>query len=203
MRIIGISARKRRGKDTVAEYLIEHHGFQRYSFADPLKRGAMELFGFTEEQMWGDLKEVVDPRWNMTPRRVLQLLGTQLLQFDIHKHLEEGEFTYKGEPIGRTIWVHRFRLWIEDEVNKIKEEFGDDAKLLVSIADVRFPHEAEPIRELGGEIWKIERPSLDQQETNSMDEHASEMEVDNIKEDKLIINDGTLEELYEKIEKNL
>ncbi len=35
--LIGISGRKRSGKDTLASRLISEHGFTRVAFADPLK----------------------------------------------------------------------------------------------------------------------------------------------------------------------
>lgn len=190
MKLIGIVGQKRCGKDTIADYLIKNNSFQRYSFADPIKRGAMEMFGFTEAQMWGSAedKETVDPRWGISPRRMLQLMGTELFQFDITKHLTEDEF-----PIGREVWVHRFKLWYEDQTKKltINDNFN------VVIADVRFIHEAKAIHQMGGEIWRVERPSI-----ISTDLHASEKEQLEIEADVTIINDSGLEELYIKIREN-
>ena len=40
----------------------------------------MEMFGFTEDQVFGDAKDVIDPVWGVTPRLVLQVLGTELMQ---------------------------------------------------------------------------------------------------------------------------
>lgn len=50
--LIGIIGKKRSGKDTISDYLIKNYGYQKYGFADPLKRGAKEIFGFTDEQLW-------------------------------------------------------------------------------------------------------------------------------------------------------
>lgn len=186
VKIIGVLGLKRSGKDTTADYLIKHHGFQRYAFADPIKRAAMEMFGFTEAQMWGSQedKETIDERWVISPRRMLQLMGTELFQFDIHKYLNEGEFNW-----GRAVWVRKFELWVEEQRNK-----QSDKDLLIVLSDVRFHHESSKIKELGGQIWKIERPSL-----NNIDVHSSETEMQSIVTDKTIINDGTLDDLYEKI----
>ncbi len=186
-KLIGIVGQKRCGKDTIADYLIKNNLFQRYSFADPIKRGAMEMFGFTEAQMWGSAedKETIDPRWGISPRRMLQLMGTELFQFDITTHLTENEF-----PIGREVWVHRFKLWYEDQSKKLTTNDSFN----VVIADVRFKHEAKAIREMGGEIWRVERPSI-----ISSDLHASEKEQLEINADVTIINDSGLEELYQKI----
>jgi hypothetical protein len=184
IKLLALVGRKRTGKDTVAEYLIDNHNYVKYSFADPIKKGVMEMFGFTESQMWGseEDKETIDPRWGISPRRMLQLMGTELLQYDIHKHTKENEFN-----MGREIWVNRFRIWYKDQVSKNNE-------LKVVVPDLRFPHEEKVIKELGGVVWRIDRPSLTNKDT-----HSSENEMDIIVPNKVIINDGSLEELYEKI----
>jgi len=41
------------GKDTVGAYLAEKYGAVTVAQADPLKRFAAEVFGFSEEQLWG------------------------------------------------------------------------------------------------------------------------------------------------------
>lgn len=204
MKLIGIVGKKRSGKDTIAEYLIANNRFQRYSFADPIKKGVMEMFGFTEAQMWGSAedKETVDPRWGISPRRMLQLVGTELFQYDIRKHLKDDEF-----PIGREVWVHKFKLWYQEEkALKVREALtlkqarlsSADPEFNVVIADMRFVHEAKAVREMGGVIWRVERPSL-----VSVDEHASEMEQNSIVADVTITNDGSLEDLYKKVREGL
>lgn len=53
------------GKDSVAKILVETRGWQLYSLAGPLKRFAYDLFGFTEEQLYGpsSARNEPDPRW--------------------------------------------------------------------------------------------------------------------------------------------
>jgi hypothetical protein len=41
------------GKDTVADRLAEKHGFVKVALADPMKRFCMEVYDFSEEQLWG------------------------------------------------------------------------------------------------------------------------------------------------------
>lgn len=189
--VIGIVAKKRSGKDTSADYLIEKYNFQKYWFADPLKRGAMAIFGFTEEQMYGDLKEVIDEEWGVTPRRVLQIMGTELFQHELPKHLPE------FESVGRLIWVKRFMQWYKKKSEEANT--GKSFDFNIVIADVRFQHEADAILALGGQVWKVNRPGLP-----NVDDHASEMELDNITGiTHYIENDGTLQDLYNKIDANL
>lgn len=177
--IVGVLGKKRSGKDTTGDYLVSNKKFVKYSFANPLKRGAMEIFGFTEDQVFGDSKDIIDPIWGVTPRLVLQVMGTELFQYDIQKHIPE------FQAIGRKIWVKRFKQWYEN-----------NSHLDVVICDVRFQHEADAIMELGGHIWKVQRPSI-----VSADEHASEKEMDSITGVTAeIINDRTLHDLYDKID---
>ena len=177
--LIGIIGKKRSGKDTSGDYLVSEKNFTKYSFANPIKRGAMELFGFSEEQVFGDLKDVVDPTWGITPRLVLQIMGTEIFQYDMPKHIPE------LQVFGRGFWVKRFEQWYEQNKN-----------LDVVICDVRFQHEADAILKMGGQVWKVQRPSL-----VSVDEHASEMEMDLITGvTNILQNDGTLEDLYNKID---
>ena len=85
--IIGVLGKKRSGKDTTGDYLVANKNFVKYSFANPIKRGAMELFGFTEDQVFGDAKDEIDPTWGITPRLVLQIMGTEVFQYDMPKYL--------------------------------------------------------------------------------------------------------------------
>ena len=64
----------------------------------------------------------------------------------------------------------------------------------VIIADVRFPNEADAIKERGGILIRIERPGA------GAGEHISETALDNYdKFDYIVNNDGTLEDLFTKI----
>src|SRR3990167_3895332 len=63
--IIGIGAQARVGKDTIADYLVKEYGFRKTSMASSLKEGiGRGVFGFNDEQLYGNLKEVVDKFWD-------------------------------------------------------------------------------------------------------------------------------------------
>lgn len=90
------------GKDTVAARLAEKHQFVSVALADPMKRFCKEIFGFTDEQLWGpsEARNKPDRRYRrgllvhgrsvgkstdvpdteplyLTPRYALQQLGTE------------------------------------------------------------------------------------------------------------------------------
>lgn len=202
MKLIGVVGRKRNGKDTIADYLISKYNFNKYSFADPLKRGCMAMFGFTEAQVFGELKDEIDPLWGCKPRDVLQVMGTELCQYHIQEYIPA------FKDIGRLVWVRRFEQWYKNELSQAdefnnslsgKQIITDDKSkqidVKVVLSDVRFIHEAETIKKLGGEIWKVVRPG-----TDVGDFHASEKELDEIEFTHLIENNSTLEDLYRKVD---
>lgn len=54
------------GKDTVANFMVKDGGFVAVAQADPMKQLAKLVFGFSDEQLWGesrDLKERIDDRY--------------------------------------------------------------------------------------------------------------------------------------------
>lgn len=180
MKLIGFLAKKRCGKDTVSDYLVKKYSFQKLSLADPLKDATAILFGFSHEQLYGDLKDDVDPNWKVSPRIVLQWLGTDIFRRDVNSIIPgiQGDF------------------WVESMKVKYNNLIKDDPNARFAIADVRFPNEVKAIHELGGIVVKIDRPGYD-----NTDQHVSEKNIDLITDyDVLIENDGTLEELYKKID---
>jgi len=194
--IIGLVGTKRSGKDTVADYLCEKHSFVKYSLADPMKNAVKEIFLMSDEQLWGDKKEEIDPRYNTTPRKILQVFGTELFQYDIYKHIPELSI----EP--RKLWINRFVQWYNNkqsiEINKFgfQDIFIRPQELRgVVISDVRFPHEADELRKLDAIIIRVVRYPLPK------DAHVSETEQINIETDIVIYNTGTIEKLYKNIDK--
>jgi hypothetical protein len=180
--LIGICGRKMSGKNTFADYLSEEYGYVQYAFADPIKKACKAIFGFTDEQCWGNLKEVSDSFWNITPRKALQIIGTELFQYELPKYASE------LANIGRTFWVQCFARWYEQQLTKFPD-------IKVAVTDVRFPFEADFITRVGGSVVKVVRPSI-----ITVDTHASETEMDAIQYKFLIENNTTIDDLHMKID---
>ncbi len=194
LKLIGICGRKRHGKDSVGRILRNHHNYRLTAFADAVKRVAMDVYGLSWDQCYGDgpEKEADDPRWNLSPRVIMQRIGTEV-----------------GRSIHPDTWV-RHTL---DNVRHAAEGGGfverDDAWMKFvtvpspvvhtawAVTDVRFPNEADAIRAAGGAVVKVVRPSLG----TPTDEHPSETSVDLVREDVLIVNDGTLDVLADRVDR--
>jgi hypothetical protein len=183
--IIGFMGKKQSGKDTAAKFLINNYSFKRYAFGDPVKKICKIMFGFNDEQLYGDKKECIDPDWNISPRQAFQVIGTEFAQFGIYKHLPE----LNEKVPHRELWVMSFKKWYWDNLK-------EDRNLRVVISDVRFSHEVNAIRELGGIIVKINKDNI------PLDSHTSEKEMDNISPHKIdykISNNEGIPELNTKI----
>lgn len=127
--IIGLMGKARSGKTSVAEVLEKKYGFKHFAFADSLKEKVMIEFGLSQEEVYGKFKEVEIPLYNLTPREILQKVGT----------------------FYRSIYEN---YWVDMIYNSIvKMEIKDSC----CVSDVRYPNEIDTIKELNGYIIKIER----------------------------------------------
>lgn len=174
--LIGLySSAPQSGKSTVASYLTEH-GFYNIPFAGPLKRMIRTFLvqvGYgpdTIEHLITEGKEEKIPGIDVTPRHLMQTLGTEWGRTCVHPD----------------VWL---QCWQTTATRYIKSGTP------VACDDVRFPNEAELIRSLGGELWLVERSSA-----RRSTEHASEGGLDNFPVfDRRIVNDGSLLDLYQQV----
>lgn len=127
--LIGLAGPAGAGKTYLALTLVKELGFERGSYADKLRKVASVLFGVPTQTFRLD-KYTIDPFWNMTPREMLQKLGTDACR----------------NHIVSNIWVKSF--WRDADML-----YGGYPLV---IDDVRFPDEAQAIIDRGGIIYKIE-----------------------------------------------
>lgn len=143
--LIGIVGFAGSGKGIVGQSLNRNHGFVVDSFAAPLKDATSSIFGWPRELLEGDTdksrfwRERPDRFWskefedrNFTPRKAMQLLGTDACR----------------NNIGNSIWVASF-----------VKRWHDAGKPDTVVTDCRFPNEIEIIQSFGGKIIRIKRGS--------------------------------------------
>ena len=176
MRIIGLGYKAKSGKDTLAGMLARGHGFMHFSFAEPLKKVCAGVFGFTNAQVYGGLKEAIDEFWGFAPRKAMQLVGTECFK-----------------PVfGDDVWVRAMERHIFDPAWPYSPRVVG-----VVISDVRFRVEAEAIKRWGGKVVRVDRHSAGA--SGGVANHASETELDTYADwDAVIDNNGTLEDLEAK-----
>ena len=184
-KMIGFLAKRQRGKDTACDYLVEKYGYTKRAFAYPLKKGIQEWFGFSDEQLFTEKKEEEDKNWGVSPRHVCQVVGSEVVRDMFPKILLPN--------IGNDFWVRRGDIWYEH--NK------DSHHGKVVWSDVRFQNEVDYILSKGGVVIKIDRPELDEKESEKTDTHQSELCIDKINNySGKVLNVGTLEDFYKDID---
>ena len=171
-RFIGLySASPGCGKSTVARFLTAR-GCERISFADPLRSMACSLLldlGYDSGQAhdWlHDQKERTIPELGVSPRHLLRTLGTEWGRSCIHPSL----------------WLLAFQARASGYSQ-------------VVVDDVRFPNEAELLRQRGGVLWRIDRPGHQRPAEHSSDDALVDWTFD-----RVITNDGTLAQLASRTE---
>lgn len=198
MRVIGICGFIGSGKDTVADIIKkEYSNVVHISFAGALKDIVSIIFGWDRALLQGDTKESrqwreqVDEWWSsrlgipfLTPRFVLQQWGTDVLRNHFHQD-----------------------IWIAAVERKIMACSPDS---IVVITDCRFPNEVELIHKMGGKVIWVQRGSMpewyDEYMLNKVEPigvHVSEYVWLHSRFNKIIKNDGDLDELERKIAKYL
>ena len=78
---------KNLGKDTNADLIALEYGYQKVNFANPLKEAYRHMFGLTDGQLYGSLKETKDDYWDASPRTLLQFIGTNLFRKQFNQNV--------------------------------------------------------------------------------------------------------------------
>lgn len=183
MILISLTGAARSGKDSVADRLVERHGFARISFAAPLKRilrAQDPIIGWhpyrrgefvrLSEALANESEDAVKRNFPEY-RRLLENLGTEGIR------AEDEDF------------------FVDIVINQILASSNER----FVFPDVRLPNEIESVRfsewwstEIT-EAWHVVRPSL----VGPVGElHASAALHGNLGEDREVVNDGTLDDLY-------
>lgn len=148
-----------------------------YSFAEPLKQLALNLFNIPEECMYGtdEQKNQIQEHllWENMPG-VFYGCQETLLSYeglDITKH-EPGPMTtreflqYLGTDVMRKMYEP---IWVKYCIDSIQSE----ESLIATIDDVRFLNELEAVQKVGGKVIYLDRNN------DSKDGHSSENELCN------------------------
>lgn len=156
MKIVGISGWRGNGKTTLANLLAIKHGYQRVSFAEPLKALAKQVFPFDDVDLTSPKRK--EQKWrghDWSPREFLVNLG---------------EFARFHEP----------SIWLNKGISQCKDA---DGKYVFD--DVRYFNEADAIKALGGKLIRLNRYEKDNPYGKHLT-ITSETQLDDYKFDMII-----------------
>lgn len=154
--LLAVVGKMHSGKTTLANALVDLHGYQRFAFADPVKdvsaamlttfHNYLDTEGFTPHLYNRDMMNKM--KGHPAIRGLLQLVGTELGR------------DWLGPD---TIWIDLFEKRIEQTRAKAFEDtqiyYGADwiGQLRIVNDDCRFPNEAQRLKELGFVLVKLHR----------------------------------------------
>lgn len=167
MILIALTGAAGSGKDTVAAHLVRAHHFTQLAFADPLRAMVAAGFGVGPRDLERDRKELPLDWLGVSPRYLLQTLGTEWGRGLIHPD----------------VWLMVLKRRLDLAL--------DAGHLRFVISDVRFENEAALVRGMGGTVWHLRRPG-----TAPVHQHVSEHGVRVEDGDHFIVNSGSIDALY-------
>lgn len=133
--IIALSGPAGCGKSTAAAWLELDYGFERLSFADPIRAFACELFPrWKDLDLTGPMKDILCRHYHATPREVLRTIG---------QHLR----------------LYRESGLIDHLAGRVAERLEAGARGIV-IDDLRMPAEAEWARAAGVQVVHVRRSGV-------------------------------------------
>lgn len=174
---IALTGKIRSGKDSVADILVAK-GFERFTFSDGIWATIQNIWGISED-------------YTNKPRKLLQDVGQKLREVDPY-------------------------VWIDYTIHNVRatESLLDSIRLADKtnfvITDLRQPNEYEVLREEGFVIIRVSAPESTRKQrarargddfTEQDLNHETESHIDDFEVDYEIINDGTLEELANEVER--
>lgn len=179
-RVVGLHGVARAGKDTLAEGLTRY-GYRRVALADPLRRSMYATNPIVQVDSVGRvyrLQEIVNELgWDEAKAAAVDpATGIPEIRRILQKFGTEGGRDVFGENVWTDLALRQITTpghWV--------------------VTDVRFPNEVEMIRHVEGMLIKIVRPGY-----GPINAHASDAGLADGLFDQVIVNDGTIEDLYEK-----
>jgi len=183
-----------------------YHPWQIKKYAGKLKTIASLLTGVPVEKFEDQefKKQMMPEGWGMTYRTFLQKLGTEGMRVGVHTNVWVNALfaDYKGK---------KTRI---NQLTPVKQSFDVDTYPKWIITDMRFPNEMEAVKQrdgitirvtrklkIGGEDYGYTYVDVKQAVKDGIiaPEHPSETALDDAEFDYEIINDGTIDDLVEKV----
>lgn len=189
--IVCVAGCKGAGKDTLCDYLVRHHGFKKFAFADALKRVALKLIHaiwpdqlghITEEDMYSmESKEMVYPEITFAGspfsiRWFLQYLGTDVIRVHLDKD-----------------------VWVKTVVRQVKAALTEDPTVRICISDCRFENEVSVFKTNFPDVKSVRVVRGNPAPPRGSIAHISEAQTFPVDID--VPNAGSLQDLYNTVDR--
>ena len=224
--VISISGLQGSGKDTVASYLLQRFQGKRLVFAEPVKDVVAALFNYDRFKLEGLNKQ--DRRWretsdvwwskilkipNFTPRKAMTYIGTDILRryfcdkihvYNLLSKLDNSEhqlyiITDTRHHIEFDALEHINHYLIHDEAVVIKVLVRKPDIPEWQESAIRYNNATSFFKNIYQFFWKYSRKA----NIINKNIHSSEYEHVSEQYEVIIENDGTLLDLYTKVDNQL
>jgi len=201
--IVGIGGKLASGKDAIADRLVDEHGWMKFGMSDALADATYTLNPWIRLDTYlgwrNRFTASVARLFRRSPKPVFVKYQWLVDAYGYVHAKEESEvrnFLQKfGTEVGRKM-LSDGDLWTEIMKRKIKAAAATGVPGII-VTGVRFPNELALFEDLDAETWWVNRPAL-KSTVNAT--HASENSVSAVDFDRVIVNDGTLSDLYHKVD---
>lgn len=189
---IALNAYASAGKDSLAQFFIEEHGFVKYAWADTLRIAAGILNPIVGVILDGELVDDYHALERVGWASVRIVRYNDALAEDGYvaakaKYPLFREFLQLlGTDVGRNLIEDN--VWVDATIGRIERDGNADADIVFT--DTRFPNEAEAVRSRGGYVVRIDRDGV-----GPANDHPSETSLDDYNFDARVQNNGTLDDL--------
>jgi len=160
------------GKSMLTSFLEHHFHFQPLAIADPIKRLVRHLLLQCKIEA-----NVADQLMEAAKETPIPKLGNKSVR-ELCQSLGKD---WGRDLVGEDLWL-----------NILMSNLHPDHAYVID--GLRFPNEYQAIKERGGEVWKIVRP-----DATLPNDHPSEGLLDHYPFDRVLVNDGTKQELFQQI----
>lgn len=192
--VIGFAGRCRSGKTVLSE-VCEKYGYQRLSFAFPLKQLCADILDISIDELNRAKNESI-PIEITIGKDICEILSEETnIPIETTTEICDGKYLHTVRDMLQFIGTDYIRKYNKDwHANKIREMIDENTNYVID--DVRFPNEKKLIEDLGGDCWFVTRTTLE-----NVSNHESETSI-TWKDcfNKVIINDSTLHEMLFKWE---
>ena len=168
------------GKSVISKYLVEKYNFQQFALGDCVKEFVIEMMKLVKEEGFSDenikIEDLYDRSKKERYRSLMQKVSTDLVK----------------KFFGQDIWINIVK-------EKIKK--NNDSNLVIN--DIRFKNEFNAfncVDDIDKSNRKVISIRVVRKGKEIYSDHISEHDVDNVKVNYTIYNDGSIEDLYSKID---